>query len=65
MVWIRPSDALARHADQAMHLVFPTLRNLEGLAAFASIEELMEARRGAIIEPIQPIIVDGRIKLPD
>jgi recombination protein RecT len=65
MVWIRPSDALARHADRAMHMVFPTLRNLESVAAHATIEALMEARRDAIIEPIQPIIVDGRIQLPD
>jgi recombination protein RecT len=65
LVWIRPSEALARHADRAMHMVFPTLRSLESLAAHATIEGLMDARRGAIIEPIQPIIVDGRIVLPD
>jgi hypothetical protein len=62
--WIRPEDALARHAAREMQMVFPTLRNLEALAGFANARELMDARRGATIEPVLPVLVDGKPTLP-
>ena len=64
VTWIAPSDALARHADGAMEMVFPTLRNLEAIESFETASALIESRRGATIEPVQPVIVDGRITLP-
>lgn len=60
VAWISPADALARHAANEMQMVFPTLRNLETLTGFDTVEELMESRRGATIEPVQPVLVDGR-----
>ena len=41
-------------------MVFPTIRNLEAIASFESAEELLASRRDAVIEPILPILVDGR-----
>lgn len=61
-VWIAPQDALARKKE--MRMVFPTLRNLEAITGFATSDELMASRRGATIEAIQPVMVDGKIRLP-
>jgi 8-oxo-dGTP pyrophosphatase MutT (NUDIX family) len=60
VTWIHPANALAKHAAREMQMVFPTLRNLEALRGFASVDELIESRHGAIIEPIQPVLVDGK-----
>ena len=56
-IWLTPADALAR---KDLKLVFPTIRNLEALTAFESVEALIESRRGAVIEPIQPVLVNGK-----
>lgn len=61
-MWLAPEDALARQKE--LRLVFPTIRNLEAITGFATAAELLESRRGATIEPVQPVIVDGRIRLP-
>jgi len=58
--WIAPADALAKHAAREMQMFFPTLRSLESLTGFASADELRESRRGAVIEPIEPVLVDGK-----
>jgi recombination protein RecT len=64
VAWIHPATALAKHAAGEMQMVFPTLRNLEALAGFNSVSELIESRRGALIEPVLPVLVDGRPTLP-
>lgn len=56
-MWIAPADALAR---RDLHLVFPTIKNLEALLGFDSADALIDARRGAVIEPVQPVLVNGR-----
>jgi 8-oxo-dGTP pyrophosphatase MutT (NUDIX family) len=58
--WIHPSEALARHAAREMQMVFPTLRNLEALTGFASVAEVLDARRGAVIEAVEPVLVNGK-----
>jgi 8-oxo-dGTP pyrophosphatase MutT (NUDIX family) len=63
-VWIGPEEALERHRRGEWKMVFPTVRNLEAICGYSSGEELLEERRGATIEAIQPVIVDGRIQLP-
>jgi 8-oxo-dGTP pyrophosphatase MutT (NUDIX family) len=60
-MWIAPADALTR---RDLKLVFPTIRNLEALTGFGTTRELLESRRGAIIEPVQPVLVNGRPTLP-
>jgi 8-oxo-dGTP pyrophosphatase MutT (NUDIX family) len=66
--WIEPSAALERHKTGEFPMVFPTIRNLEAIAPFRSIDELLDARRGAKIEPVEPrLVVEGsrrRIVLP-
>jgi 8-oxo-dGTP pyrophosphatase MutT (NUDIX family) len=59
--WFAPTDALERHADGKMLLVFPTIKQLEGLLEFSSAEEAMTGARSRTIEPILPKVgmVDG------
>lgn len=58
-VWITPADAL-----KTLKMVFPTIKNLEALLGFDSADALIESRRGAVIEPVQPILVNGKPTLP-
>ncbi len=60
-MWIAPADALAR---RDLRLVFPTIRNLEAIATFTHSDALFASRRDAVIEPVQPILVDGKPTLP-
>jgi 8-oxo-dGTP pyrophosphatase MutT (NUDIX family) len=62
-IWITPSEALERHRRNEMPLVFPTIRNLEAIAAFESAEELIRSRAGAEIRTTRPVlVVDGKQK---
>ena len=58
-VWITPERALSE-----LKMVFPTIRNLEALRGFESADALIASRAGAIIEPVQPILVNGKPTLP-
>ena len=66
--WYRPRAALDAHAADELHLVFPTIKQLEKLLAFASSEEAIEACRGETVEPVLPKLVGGaeeaRLVLP-
>jgi len=64
VTWIHPADALTKHAGREMQMFFPTLRNLEALTGFESVDALIDSRRGATIEPVQPILVNGKPALP-
>jgi recombination protein RecT len=41
--WVRPADALARHAAGHFFMIFPTLRTLERLEPYASVEAVLSA----------------------
>ena len=45
--WFTPQAALAAHADGELLLVFPTIKHLEQLSAFASADELLAFAAGA------------------
>ncbi|HEX6098508.1 MAG TPA: NUDIX hydrolase [Thermoanaerobaculia bacterium] len=60
VTWIHPEEALAKHAAREMQMVFPTLRNLEALRGFDSVDALIESRRGITVEPVMPVLVDGK-----
>ncbi|MBV8373010.1 MAG: hypothetical protein JOY69_07090 [Candidatus Eremiobacteraeota bacterium] len=64
-IWIAPHAALARHGDPAFHLVHPTLKHLQRLAAFDSIEDL---RLFAVSKDVFTILprttADGGFSLP-
>jgi recombination protein RecT len=42
-IWIRPEDAVQRHAQGQFFMIFPTLRTLERLRGFANVDALFEA----------------------
>jgi 8-oxo-dGTP pyrophosphatase MutT (NUDIX family) len=63
--WRRPADALAQHRRGELALVFPTIKHLEQLAAFASVEEVLDAARGREPVPLQPrvVVTDGTVRV--
>lgn len=65
--WLRPGRALELHESGALELAFPTRKQLEQLAAYASAEQLLaHAReRADDIRPLMPVITaGGEIVLP-
>jgi len=42
-VWVRPSLALSRHAEGNFFIIFPTIRTLEKLQAFNSVDDVLAA----------------------
>lgn len=66
--WFTPQGALDAHAREQILLVFPTIKHLEQLGAFASVAELLEYARGREVLPVQPKVwFDGevaRVALP-
>lgn len=42
-VWLRPADALARHAAGNFFMIFPTIRTLERLLDFADVAAVLQA----------------------
>ncbi len=53
-IWIAPSDALARHRLGEMHLVYPTIKHLERLSAFDSLDAALRFARSKPIVTIMP-----------
>ena len=44
--WIRPADALAKHQAGNFFIIFPTIRTLERLQHYASVDAVLNACRG-------------------
>lgn len=42
-VWVRPADALARHEAGNFFIIFPTIRTLERLQSFATVDTVLQA----------------------
>lgn len=60
--WHTPADALAAQRAGELLLVFPTIKHLEQLAAFASARELIAHARGQTVRPVQPrVVVEGEV----
>ncbi len=55
--WIRPADALAAGERDELQLVFPTIKHLEQLAEFESVDQTLETARHRTVEPIEPRVV--------
>ncbi len=60
VTWIAPSEAIEK-----LEIVFPTMKNLEAIAGFASAGELLDARRGATIPTTRPrlLMVSGKKRI--
>ena len=41
--WVRPADALERHAAGSFFMIFPTVRTLERLAAYGNVDAVLVA----------------------
>jgi 8-oxo-dGTP pyrophosphatase MutT (NUDIX family) len=59
LTWVSPHDAL--RGD--LQMVFPTRKNLEAIAEFTSVDVLFASRRDAVIQPIEPVLVNGKPEL--
>jgi 8-oxo-dGTP pyrophosphatase MutT (NUDIX family) len=66
--WLRPQDALAACERDELLLVFPTIKQLEQLSRFGSVDDVLETARGHTVEPVQPRVVvregTARVLLP-
>ena len=60
--WFEPAAALAAHAAGELPLVFPTIKHLQQLGAFASVEGLISYARGRDVQPVQPkVLLEGEV----
>jgi glyoxylase-like metal-dependent hydrolase (beta-lactamase superfamily II)/8-oxo-dGTP pyrophosphatase MutT (NUDIX family) len=41
--WVRPADALSRHDAGSFFMIFPTVRTLQRLATYASVDAVLQA----------------------
>jgi 8-oxo-dGTP pyrophosphatase MutT (NUDIX family) len=55
--WLRPADALTAYRDGRLSLVFPTIKHLEQLAEFDSVEQALETARARDVQPVMPKIL--------
>jgi 8-oxo-dGTP pyrophosphatase MutT (NUDIX family) len=66
--WFTPAGALAAHSAGELELVFPTIKHLEQLGDFSSVESLLSYARGREVVAVQPrVVLEGevaRILLP-
>jgi 8-oxo-dGTP pyrophosphatase MutT (NUDIX family) len=63
-LWIAPNQALARHRSGDLHLVYPTIKHLERLAAFDSVDTALAFARSKPIFTIMPRERAGTFELP-
>jgi len=54
--WFIPREALDRHAEGELELVFPTIKHLESLLPYATSQEVLDAV-GDRVEPVLPKVV--------
>jgi 8-oxo-dGTP pyrophosphatase MutT (NUDIX family) len=68
--WFEPAVALAAAERGQIMLVFPTIKNLEQISGFASMDELLDYARSRSVRPVQPRVIGpeggetARIVLP-
>jgi 8-oxo-dGTP pyrophosphatase MutT (NUDIX family) len=55
--WMRPADALEAYRDGRLSLVFPTIKHLEQLAEFSSVEQALDTARSRDVQPVMPRIL--------
>jgi 8-oxo-dGTP pyrophosphatase MutT (NUDIX family) len=66
--WFSPPAALSASRRDEILLVFPTIKHLEQLAGFGSVQELLDYARSRTVQPVQPRVLGSgelaRIVLP-
>jgi 8-oxo-dGTP pyrophosphatase MutT (NUDIX family) len=63
-LWVTPHDALQMHTAGKITLMPPTLKTIEEMANFISLDELFVAARYRSIYPIMPQPMKDGLKLP-
>lgn len=63
-LWLAPAEALARHQRGEMHLVYPTIKHLERLRAFDSIETALDFARTKPVVTIMPNDAGDSFEIP-
>jgi hypothetical protein len=67
-IWIRPGDALHRHAAGEIDMLFPTMKNLQAIGRFERSADLLDASAVAEVPTILPKVTVAdqgvRILLP-
>lgn len=64
-VWIGPREALARFREGGMHLVYPTIKHLERLAAFDSVDAAQRFARSKPVLTILPNDAGSDFDIPE
>jgi 8-oxo-dGTP pyrophosphatase MutT (NUDIX family) len=60
--WFTPQTALNAHAAGEIVLVFPTIKHLEQLSEFSSVDSLLAHARQRDVRPVQPkVLVEGEV----
>ncbi len=66
--WLSPAAALAATRQGELPMVFPTIKHLEQLERFGSVDELLDYARGREVTAVEPrVVMEGevaRILLP-
>ena len=63
-IWVSPREALARYRAGAMHLVYPTIKHLERLAAFDDVAAVRDFARRKPVLTIMPNDAGGDFAIP-
>lgn len=67
-VWIRPEDALAQARRNERQMIFPQIANLETIAGFTKVSDVVASSRARPVVPITPRIAgegeDRRLVIP-
>ncbi len=60
--WFTPQAALDAHNAEQIVLVFPTIKHLEQISAFASVDELLAYARQRDVQPVEPkVLLEGEV----
>jgi 8-oxo-dGTP pyrophosphatase MutT (NUDIX family) len=60
--WFTPQAALDAHGANEIVLVFPTIKHLEQLRQFASVEALLSHARKLRVRPVEPrVVLEGEV----
>jgi 8-oxo-dGTP pyrophosphatase MutT (NUDIX family) len=60
--WFTPQGALDAHRAGELPLVFPTIKHLEQLSVFGSVEQLLAHAREREVMPVEPkVVLEGEV----
>ena len=62
-LWVSPHEALRRHREGEIELIFPTIRNLQAISRFTRSADLLAAAQAAAgrVPAVEPrVVADGR-----